>query len=107
MLFSVIEQVNKKGHGRVNEEKANDIDDHKIVTFCSTLGMTLYSVDPYAIPRFRLELSTINYGLLICKALYIQNEYDGNMSKYIQLPPKLTIKTNIDENIMKLFRSQT
>jgi hypothetical protein len=37
----------------------------------------LIDVDVYNIPRFRLKLETINFGLLMSKAVYIQAEYDG------------------------------
>ena len=80
-----------EAHDRVQEKKDRKLTEQKIVSFCTALGMKLFTVDPFVIPRFRLDLGTINYGLLICKALYIQREYDGYMSKYITLPPELKI----------------
>jgi hypothetical protein len=41
-----------------------------------------------------LDLGEVNYGLLICKSLYIQKEYDGYMEKYVQLRPEMTIRQN-------------
>jgi len=47
------------------------INEKVIISYCKQQHLSLYPVDPFDIPVFRLELDSINYGLLIAKALLI------------------------------------
>ena len=49
----------------------DDLKDAIITSYCAKIGITLDEIDPYHIPKFRLDLSSINYNLIICKALFI------------------------------------
>jgi hypothetical protein len=44
--------------------------------------VALLDVDPYNIPRFRLRIPDINFGLLISKALFIEAQHDGYFVDY-------------------------
>ena len=59
--------------------------DKIIVDKCNEIGLDLIPVDPFSIPRFKHSLNTINYALLLSKALYIQTEYGGFMTGYAEL----------------------
>ena len=59
-----------------------ELDDNTIVDFCNKIGVKLLPCEKFVMPRFRLSLSKINFGLLISKALFIQKEYGGYMEKY-------------------------
>ena len=56
--------------------------DEVITYFCEKIGVKLLPVDKYTIPKFRLSLQTINYALLISKALFIQRTYEGYKETY-------------------------
>jgi hypothetical protein len=45
--------------------------DEKIVDFCKERGLILEQVNEWEIPRMKMNLATINYPLLISKALYL------------------------------------
>jgi hypothetical protein len=45
--------------------------------------MKLLPVDPYLIPRFRLNIHDINYTLLIQKAFFIEQYHNGELDSYI------------------------
>ena len=72
----------KKKEPEPEPEPEPQLNDAIITDFCRTEGLTLLPVDPSKIPRFKMNLNTINYPLLICKALFIDCAHEGYMRDY-------------------------